>query len=93
MPSTPCCMHSWIRGRELGWGRGSATTGKNRYNNGLKVKLVSIFADVEEKREEREKSLALVLASSLVRKHRHLWAQIKIHVRKSRKEKVRHGIT
>ena len=30
------------------------------YNNGLITKLVSIFADVEEIREEREESLALI---------------------------------
>ena len=43
---------------------------------GLKAKLVSIFADVEERNEEREESLVLVLASSLARKYRYLWAQI-----------------
>jgi len=43
--------------------------------------------------EKREESLTLVLATSLARKHKYLWAQIKIHVRKSRKEKIRHDIT
>ena len=85
-------LHALVdKGQGVGMGRGSAT-GKSRYNNGFKVKLVSIFADVEEKMKEREKSLAFVLASSLARKHKHLWAQIKIHVRKIRKENVRHDI-
>ena len=62
---------------------------KNRYNNELKVKvkLVGIFADVEKGIEEREESLAFVLAPSLARKHRYLWAQIEVYVRKSKKKK------
>ena len=52
----------------------------------LKAKLVSIFADVEERREEREYSLVLVLTPNLARKHRHLGVQIKIHVRESREK-------
>jgi hypothetical protein len=50
----------------------SARVAKSRYNSGLIAKLVSIFADVEEKGEEREESLALMQATSWVRKHRHL---------------------
>ena len=65
---------------------------RSRYNNRLKAKLVSIFTDLEERREKREENLALVLAPNLARKHRYLWIQIKIHVRKSRKEKVKHDI-
>jgi len=48
---------------------------------------------VEERREEREESLALVLAPSLARKHGHFWAQTKVYVRKSKKKKIRHGTT
>ena len=66
---------------------------QSKYNNGLKAKLVSIFAAVEERREEREESLALVLAPSLARKHGHFWAQTKVYVRKSKKKKIRHGTT
>ena len=58
-----------------------------QYNNGFKAKLVSSFADVEERREEREESLVLILAPSLVRKYKYLWTQIEIYVRKSKKEK------
>jgi len=41
----------------------------------------------------KEEILPLVLTPTLARKHRILWAQIKMHVRKRRKEKIRHGIT
>ena len=61
--------------------------------NGLIAKPVIIFVDVEERRKEREEILPLVLTPTLTRKHRILWAQIKMHVRKSRKEKVKHDIT
>jgi hypothetical protein len=37
---------------------------QSKYSNGLITKLVSIFADVEERREERKKSLVLILAPS-----------------------------
>ena len=68
----------------------SADTSK--YNNGLKAKLVSSFADVEERREEREESLALILSPSLVWKYKYLWIQIEIYVRKSvRKKKIPHN--
>jgi hypothetical protein len=43
---------------------------KSRYNNGLIAKLVSIFADVEERGEEREESLALMQATSWTRNHK-----------------------
>jgi hypothetical protein len=33
---------------------------KNRYNNKLIVKLVSIFADMEEREEEKKESLAFM---------------------------------
>ena len=59
----------------------------SKYNNGLKAKLFSSFADVEERREEREESLALILTPSLVRKYKYLWTQIEVYVRKSKKEK------
>ena len=65
----------------------------SKCNNGLKVILISSFADVKERREEREESLALVLAPSLARKHGHFWAQTKVYVRKSKKKKIRHGTT
>jgi hypothetical protein len=66
---------------------------KSRYNNGFIAKLVRIFADVEERGEEREESLALMQATSWARHHRHMWAQTKMYVRRNMKEKVRHGIT
>jgi len=59
----------------------------------LKSTSPHFFVDVEERRKEREEILPLVLTLTLARKHRILWAQIKMHVRKSRKEKIRHGIT
>jgi hypothetical protein len=60
---------------------------ESKYSNRFITKLVSIFANVEKRREEREESLALILAPSWARKHRHLWAQIIVYVRRSRKEK------
>jgi hypothetical protein len=45
---------------------------KSRYNNGLIAKLVSIFADVEERGEEREESSALMQAINWTRNHSHL---------------------
>jgi hypothetical protein len=63
------------------------------YNNGLIAKLVSIFTDVEERGEKRKESLALMQVTSCARKHRHLWAQTKVHVRRNMKEKVRHITT
>jgi hypothetical protein len=36
----------------------------SRYNNRFIAKLVSIFADVKERGEEREESLALMQATS-----------------------------
>jgi len=59
----------------------------------LKSTSPNFFVDVEERRKEREEILPLVLTLTLARKHRILWAQIKMHVRKSRKEKIRQGIT
>ena len=41
---------------------------KSKYNNRLIAKLVSIFADMEERREEREESLAHILAPSQAQK-------------------------
>jgi hypothetical protein len=61
-----------------------------RYNNGLITKLVSTFADVEEREEEREESLALMQTTSWAWNHRHMWAKTKVYMRKNRKEKVRH---
>jgi hypothetical protein len=61
------------------------------YNNELIAKLVSIFADVEEREEKREESLALMQATSWVRNHRHMWAQTKVYVKRNMKEKVRHS--
>ena len=46
------------------------------------------IADVKERREEREESLALVLAPSLARKQIYLWAQIEVYVRKSKKDHI-----
>jgi hypothetical protein len=63
----------------------------DRYNNELIAKLLSIFTDVEERGGERENSLTLMQATSWVRNHRHLKTQIKVYVRRNRKEKVRHG--
>jgi hypothetical protein len=44
----------------------------SRLSNGLIVKLVSVFANVEKRREEREESLALILTPSWARKHKHV---------------------
>jgi hypothetical protein len=66
---------------------------KSRYNNGLIVKIVSIFADVEEREEKRKESLALMQVTSWARNHRHLWAQTKMYVRRNMKEKVRYATT
>jgi hypothetical protein len=46
---------------------------KSRYNNGLIAKLVSIFADGEEREKKREENLALMQATSWARNHRHMW--------------------
>jgi hypothetical protein len=56
---------------------------KSRYNNGLIAKLISIFANMEERREEREESLAPTQTPNWARIHRHLWAQTKIYVKSS----------
>jgi hypothetical protein len=45
---------------------------KNRYNNKLIAKLVSIFSDVDERGDERRGSLALMQEISWAQKHRHL---------------------
>jgi hypothetical protein len=63
---------------------------KSRYNNGLIVKLVSIFVDVDERGEEREESLALMQAINWTQNHMYMWAQTKVYMRRNRKEKVRH---
>jgi hypothetical protein len=36
--------------------------------------------------------LALIQTTSSARKHRHLWVQTKVYVRRNRKEKVGHSI-
>jgi hypothetical protein len=43
---------------------------KSKYNNWLIAELINIFADVEERRKERKKSLTLMQAPSWTRKHR-----------------------
>jgi hypothetical protein len=58
----------------------------NRYNNGLIIKLVSIFADVEEREEEREENLALMQTTNWTWNHRHMRVQTKVYVRKNRKK-------
>jgi hypothetical protein len=43
---------------------------QSKYNNRLIDKLINIFADVEERRKEREESSAPMRAPSWTRKHR-----------------------
>ena len=51
------------------------------------MELVSSFVDVEDRRYEREKNLALILVPNLTRKHKYLWIQIEMYARKNKKKK------
>jgi hypothetical protein len=59
---------------------------KSKYNNWLIIKLINIFTDVEERKNEREESLAPMQAPSCTQKYRQQWVPIKMYVRRNRKE-------